>query len=175
VPDLLAARFDHLANREWPMTQHSYEKSAVLLYGIVKGVPDDVIKDIFGRRRIRVDLEDERPEWVGQLSGRVVEIQTLYGEYGGYLGFTTYQSEAKLSPKGTLEREANIEKMIAIIQELTSRGELTLMLRTTEFVPGRLPRQVVAMKDVNEEILLNLPHNTVVRFGAIPRSARPQP
>jgi hypothetical protein len=139
----------------------------VLLYGIVSSVPDDAIKDIFGRQRIHIDFSDERPEWAGQLTGTVVEIQTLHGEYGGYLGFTTYQSEgppAKLSPKMTQEREANIAKMIAIIQELTSRGELTLMLRTTEFVPGWLPRKVAALKDVDEEFLVNFPHNTIVRF-----------
>jgi hypothetical protein len=49
---------------------------------------------------------------------------------------------------------------------LTSQGELTLMLRTTEFVPGRLARQKIALKDVKEDFLLNFPHNTIVRSTA---------
>jgi hypothetical protein len=143
------------------------ENRPVLLYGIINGVPEDAIKDVFGQRRIYVDFEDQRPEWAGQLAGTVVEIQTLYGEYGGYLGFATYESEgpqAKLSPQVAQHKAANIAKMMAIIQELAGRGELTLMLRTTAFEPGRLPRQKIALETVNEDFLLQFPHNSIVRF-----------
>jgi hypothetical protein len=141
------------------------ENRPVLLYGIINGVPEDAIKDVFGQRRIYVDFEDQRPEWAGQLAGTVVEIQTLYGEYGGYLGFATYESEgprAKPSPKVVQEREANIAKMMAIIQELAAGGELTLMLQTTEFVPGQLLRQKIGLDQVNDDFLLRFPHNTIV-------------
>jgi hypothetical protein len=141
----------------------------VLLYGIVKGVSDDAIKGIFGQQRIHVDFVDQRPQWAQQYSGTMIEIQTLFGEYGGWLGSAAYESEvqqAKLSVKTAQERKANIAKMMAVIAELASHGELTLMLRTTEFISGRLPRQKTASEEVTEEFLLKFPHNTIVTIPA---------
>ncbi|HEY2841497.1 MAG TPA: hypothetical protein VGJ26_20225, partial [Pirellulales bacterium] len=57
-----------------------------LLLLVADGWKDDELSALFGKHRITIAACKERPGWSREFQGTVFEVQTLYGEYGGFIG-----------------------------------------------------------------------------------------
>jgi hypothetical protein len=57
-----------------------------LLYGFAQGATTTQIREACGRQRICVEFPHNLPSWAKHIRGQPFVLQTLYGEYGGFVG-----------------------------------------------------------------------------------------
>jgi len=80
-----------------------------LLYAVVEGWTVDELRNQFGRRRITVAACKSPPPWSRAFDGHVFEVQTLYGEYGGFVG-SSITSAKDTGTTETSKRHWQLEK-----------------------------------------------------------------
>ncbi len=142
---------------------------AFLLYVLVDGVPPDEALTAFKRERITADLAYDRPKWSEKYRGAMLNVQTLYGEYGGWLG-SKYVEECANEPKKRYrhkwsseilkERELNLLKMSEILHSLSRKGTVVVYLHKGDSPPGQAVR--AHPNDVTPDFLRTIPYDTPI-------------
>lgn len=136
----------------------------VLLYLFAEGASAEAIQDAFGRHRVHVDFPDAPPAWTRRFPGLTIEVQTLYGEYAGWVGSNS-ASQEKLAASRKLEREQNLRAYHEVLTELSRFGAITLVL-STKPEPAR---RTIALQlgNLTSDVLAEVPTDVPVCIAGV--------
>ncbi|MGE3809659.1 MAG: hypothetical protein AB7K24_33760 [Gemmataceae bacterium] len=124
------------------------------LWMVLDGSSRQSVKELFGNHRICVAFPARRPTWASSRH-LLVEVQTLYGEYGGFLGSLQW-----LRGKRRQEQEKNLSSMLQILEELAAGSAFELYLEEEE----EANETASARGELDIEYLLRFPSNRRVVF-----------
>lgn len=134
---------------------------AVLLYLFAGRLEFQKVHETFGRQRI-TSQESQTPKRLqfGKIDKWTCAlIQTLYGEYGGFIGSERHDENVELDSHSAKERDEQMVKSITALNELFAAGatDLALYLEVPyEASPSRHESIVV---EIGANSLLAMPCN----------------
>jgi hypothetical protein len=136
--------------------------SRVRLICFVQGGDEDRVKGVFGAHRITVSKSPDWPAWASRELGDAYEIQTLAGEYGGFVGAET--AIGKSNEPDTIDRLRNkhpswsSERLNRVAAEATSakRRKPNLVSSVAKERDANLNATVTAIKEIAQTASLRV-------------------